>query len=111
MSDNEKRKNKFRSSKKWKQFRKDLKKKQKTDPITGAKLGATAVCHHLSLKPEEYEMLSEDRQVMLNHFSHKCLHYIYGDGNKYFDWRTRIAKLVELCERMDELNKEKHYVE
>jgi hypothetical protein len=104
MSDNEKKKAKFRRSNKWKNFRRELKRKQKTDPVTGSKLSTTAVCHHLSLKAEEYEMVSEDRQVMLNPQTHDCLHYLYGDGDRRYDWKARLEALKELCERMDRLN-------
>ncbi len=101
MSDTEKKKNKFRASQKWKKFRKDLKKKQKVDPITGSKLTPRAVCHHKDLRPENYEMVSEERQVMLNPQSHDLIHYVYGDGNKYYDWRERLENLRKLCEEMD----------
>lgn len=104
MSENEKKKSKFRRSNKWKNFRRELKRKQKTDPVTGSKLSTTAVCHHLSLKAEEYEMVSEDRQVMLNPQTHDVLHYLYGDGDRRYDWRKRLEALKELCERMDRLN-------
>lgn len=100
MSDTEK-KNKFRASQKWKKFRKDLKKKQKVDPITGSKLTPRAVCHHRDLRPENYEMVSEERQVMLNPQSHDLIHYVYGDGNKYYDWKERLENLRKLCEEMD----------
>ena len=104
MSDNEKKKSKFRRSNKWKNFRRELKRKQKTDPVTGSKLSTTAVCHHLSLKVEEYEMVSEDRQVMLNPQTHDMLHYLYGDGDRRYDWRKRLEALKELCVRMDRYN-------
>lgn len=106
MSDNERKKAKFRASPKWKKFRKDLKKKQQTDPITGSKLTPRAVCHHKDLRPENYEMLSDERQVMVNPLSHDLIHYVYGDGNKYYDWKERINRLVEICEQMDKFNKE-----
>ena len=105
MSDTEKKKQKFRASQKWKKFRRELKKNQKLDPITGSKLTPRAVCHHLDLLPENYEKVSEERQVMLNPMSHDLIHYVYGDGNKFYDWRERIQKLKELCEKMDEFNK------
>lgn len=104
MSELEKKKNKFRRSNKWKNFRRELKRNQKTDPVTGSKLSTTAVCHHLSLKAEEYEMVSENRQVMLNPQTHDVLHYLYGDGNRRYDWKRRIENLVKLCEEMDGFN-------
>ena len=104
MSDNEKRKAKFRRSNKWKNFRRELKRKQVFDPVTGSKLTPTAVAHHLDLDPNNYEMVSEDRQVMLNATTHKCLHYLYGDGDRRYDWRKRLEALKDLCERMDRYN-------
>ena len=111
MSDNEKRKNKFRSSKTWKDFRDYLRKSQKTDPVTGSKLTRRATTHHLDLDINNYEKISEDRQVMLNPETHSVLHYFYGNEKNMHDWRSRIDKIVELCERMDKFNKEnKKYV-
>ena len=104
MSEIEKRKSKFRASQKWKKFRKDLKKKQQVDPITGSKLTPRAVCHHLDLLPDNYEKVSEERQVMLNPMSHALIHYVFGDGNKYYDWRERLDNLRKLCERMEAYN-------
>ena len=105
MNDTEKKKQKFRASPKWKKFRRELKKNQKVDPITGSKLTVRAVCHHRDLNPENYEKVSEERQVMLNPMSHDLIHYVYGDGNKFYDWRERIQRLIEQCEKMDEFNK------
>lgn len=101
MSENEKKKNKFRRSNRWNNFRRELKRKQKVDPITGARLAPRAVCHHRDLKPENYEILSEERQVMLNPMSHDVLHYLYGDGDRRYDWRKRLEALREQCELMD----------
>lgn len=63
-----------------------------------------AVCHHLDLHEENYEKVSEDRQVMLNPQSHDLLHYVYGDGNRKYNWRKRILNLIALCKRMDKFN-------
>lgn len=102
MSPAERKKSKFRASQKWKKFRKDLKKKQQTDPITGSKLTPRSVCHHLDLREENYEMVSEERQVMVNPLSHDLIHYVFGDGNKYYDWRERLENLKKICERMEQ---------
>lgn len=102
MSPAERKKSKFRASQKWKKFRKDLKKKQQTDPITGSKLTPRAVCHHLDLREENYEMVSEERQVMVNPLSHDLIHYVFGDCNKYYDWRERLENLKKICERMEQ---------
>lgn len=104
MSDAEKKKSKFRRSNKWKNFRRELKKKQVFDPVTGSRLSTAAVCHHKDLNPDNYEKVSEDRQVMLNAQTHDCLHYLYGDGNRRYDWRKRILALIRLCKEMDRFN-------
>lgn len=104
MSEAEKKKSKFRRSNKWKNFRRELKRNQVFDPVTGSRLSTSAVCHHLDLRPENYEKVSEDRQVMLNPQTHDCLHYLYGDGNRRYDWRKRILALIRLCKEMDRFN-------
>lgn len=105
MSDNEKRKNKFRSSKKWKSFREYLRKKQRNDPVTGSRLTRRATVHHVDLDIDNYEKVSDERQVMLNPETHSVLHFFYGNEKNMYDWRDRITKIVELCERMDKFNK------
>lgn len=105
MSENEKRKNKFRRSVKWKKFRKELKKSQKFDPITGSRLTTRSTCHHLDLHIENYEKISEERQVMLNPESHDVLHYFYGNELNRHDWRKRVLNLIRLCKQMDKYNK------
>lgn len=81
-----------------------MKRNQKIDPITGSRLTPRAVCHHLDLNAENYEKVSEDRQIMLNSQSHDLLHYVYGDGNRRYNWRKRILNLIALCKRMDKFN-------
>lgn len=104
MSEAEKKKTKFRKTARWKNFRKELKKKQKVDPITGSRLTTSAQCHHLCLKLEEYEVIGEDRQIMCNNLSHDIIHFFFGDENKRHDWRKRVENLVSILERMEALN-------
>lgn len=101
MSDIEKKKTKFRRSNRWKNFKRELKRKQKTDPVTGSRLTTTCNCHHLDLRDRNYELLGEDRQVMLNSQTHDVLHFIYGSSGRYLNWRSRILALIGLCRRMD----------
>lgn len=102
----QKQKTKFRASKKWKDFRDKKRKEQKTDPVTGNKLGRQANLHHLNLDETKYDDLSnEDNFVFLGNFTHKVLHWL--GGNIKWDskkWQKRLEELRKLCERMDELN-------
>jgi len=106
MSENEKRKNKFRKSKKWKTFREEIRKTQKIDPVTGSKLTRRATVHHLDLNIDNYEKVSMERQVMLNPETHSVLHYFYGNERNTYNWRDRIDAIVKLCELMDGFNKD-----
>lgn len=104
MSENEKKKNKFRRTNKWKNFRKELKRKQKTDPVTGSRLSTSCTCHHLDLSMDNYEKVSEDRQVMLNPETHDVVHYFFGDGNRRYNWRCRILNIIRILKRMEKYN-------
>lgn len=106
MSDALKKKAKFRATSKWKNFRKYLRNKQKIDPVTGSKLNKVSTCHHLSLDVEQYTLIGEDRQVMLNCDTHTCLHFLYGNERIRHDWRKRLDNLAKLCEIMDKFNGE-----
>lgn len=97
-------KKKFRYSKEWKEFRQKLIKKQKIDPITGAKLGKLANCHHCDLDEEHYKDISNpDNFVMLNKLSHDCVHFLFLKS-KPKAWRERIKGLIKILEKMEELN-------
>lgn len=95
----------FRRSNEWKNFREKLKKRQKTDYITGSPLTKTSNCHHGVLDPAKYDDISDESKfIMLNTNSHSLLHFLYGDTNRRYDWKTRLKRLEELCIWMDELN-------
>lgn len=95
----------FRHSKEWKTFRTKLKKKQKTDPITGSPLAKTCNCHHLDLNPKHYTNIEkEENFVCLNNTTHEVLHWFFGDGRVRKDWRTRIKRVIEFLELMESIN-------
>ena len=97
-------KKKFRYGKEWREFRQKLIKKQKVDPITGTKLSKLANCHHMDLNEEHYKDLSdEDNFVMLNKLSHDMVHFMFLKS-KPKEWRKRIAGLIKILEKMEELN-------
>lgn len=101
---NQKAKNKFRATKKWKEFRDKKRKEQKVDPITGAKLTRMANLHHCDLNESHYEDLSnEDNFVFLNQMSHKVVHFLFLKS-KPSEWRNRIKNIIPILEKMEKLN-------
>lgn len=101
---NSKAKNKFRASKKWKEFRNKKRKEQKVDLITGAKLTRMANLHHCDLDESHYADLSnEDNFVFLNQMSHKVVHFFFLKS-KPSEWRNRIKNIISILERMEKLN-------
>lgn len=95
----------FRRSKAWKTFREKLKKNQKKDPVTGSPLQKNCNCHHLCEDPSKYDDISDDSKfICLNSMSHQCIHFLWGDAQRRNDWRTRLQRLKEICELMDEYN-------
>lgn len=104
--DNQKWKTKFRASKKWKDFRDRMREKQKVDPVTGAKLTRCANLHHKVLTDEESvytDISDEDNFVFVNQMTHKVIHFLFSKS-KPGEWRSRIARLVEILEDMEEKN-------
>ncbi len=96
----------FRRSKEWTTFRQRMKKKQKYDYVTGSPLAKGFNLHHLREDPKLYSDISDDSMfVCLNNMSHSCLHFLWGDETRRYDWKQRLQRLRELCELMDELNK------
>lgn len=95
----------FRRSKAWKTFRDRIKKMQTYDPVTGSRLTKTCNCHHLNEDPSKYDDISDDSKfICLNAMTHTVVHYLWGDAQKRNDWKTRIERLTEICELMDEIN-------
>lgn len=101
---NQKTKQKFRTTKKWKYFRKKKIEEQKFDPITGAKLGKMANCHHCDLDESHYEDLSiEDNFVCLNKMSHDIIHFLFSRKDPK-RWRKRILNVINILKKMENLN-------
>lgn len=104
MKNNQKDKQKFRASKKWKDFRDKKRKEQKIDPVTGAKLTRMANLHHCNLDESQYEDISnEDNFVFLNQATHKVVHFFFLKS-KPTEWRKRIERITQILEKMEELN-------
>lgn len=94
----------FRKTKAWKDFRQHMFEIQSIDPITNRKLLKGANLHHRCLDSNQYQILEEDRFVLLNRQSHKLLHLVYGDERRKKDWRKILDNLRIQCEEMDKYN-------
>lgn len=97
MTKESKAKSKFRQSSKWKSWRKYLKGKRKVDEITGAPLYKGWQCHHLDMRPENYEDLREEKFICVNRQTHQMIHWLF----RYRDWKRVLFKLSKLMTEMD----------
>lgn len=96
----------FRRSKAWKTFREKIRKMQRKDPVTGSPLTKGFNLHHLDLNPVNYTNIEDDSKFIgVNSTTHDVIHYFFGDSQRKNDWRTRLARITEILELMDELNK------
>lgn len=90
-------KNKFRASKKWKDWRiviyhKDMGK----DYITGSKLYKGYHLHHLDLREKNYTNLDdENRFLSLNKQSHDLVHWAYQYWIKDEDFLKRLEQVLK----------------
>lgn len=100
-------KTKFRRSKKWTTFRKHMRKKQSTDPITNYPLRAGCNLHHLDLNPNNYQDLSnESHFVFLNKQTHETIHWLF---NYYQNDKDVLNRVKDMLDKMLEFtNTYKH---
>ena len=104
----QKEKTKFRSTKAWKEFRARMREKQKTDPVTGAKLTRNANLHHKLLDEARYTDISDESHfVFLNQATHKVVHFLFLKS-KPKEWRNRLERLIPILEEMERLNGEEN---
>lgn len=95
-------KTRFRCTAKWKKFRKYLKKKQQIDPITGSPLSPTCSIHHLDMREENYEDLSDETHyVALNAQSHGTVHFIW---QAHGGWRRAVLSIIRILKAMERIN-------
>lgn len=94
MNEIQRKKRNFRATKKWKDFQKKMKVKQKgIDPITNKKLLKGANLHHKDLDENHYEDLSnENNFVYLNKQTHDFVHWLY----RYFVKDEEILERIKL---------------
>lgn len=95
-------KTKFRRSAKWTKFRRHVKSTQKTDPITGSPLAPTCSVHHLDMREENYEDLSDETHfVALNSQSHETIHFLW---QSHGGWRSAVLSLIRILKAMERIN-------
>lgn len=104
MNDVQKKKKKFRNSKRWKEFRHLKNVEQKgLDPITLGKIRKGSNLHHLNLSAEDYEDLSNpDDFVLLNHNTHETLHFLYTYYRKDEGILDRFKHYLDLMKKIEE---------
>lgn len=103
MNESQRKKAKFRSSKKWKSFKHEISVRQgERDYITGAKLRKYAALHHADLDPDNYQDLSNPHNFYyLNNGCHDVVHYLF----TYYKKDSKVLeRLQEVLDRMKELN-------
>lgn len=100
ITEHSKMKNVVRQSHEWKELREEVKKSQRTDPLTNSRLTKDFNCHHMDMNPDHYSDLNRDKFVGLNKLSHTVIHFFA----EMKDWRKGVAALTELLERMEELS-------
>ena len=95
-------KTKFRRSSRWMKFRKNMKKKQQTDPITGSPLSPACSIHHLDMREENYEDLSDETHfVALNAQSHETIHFLW---QAHGGWRRAVLSIIRILKSMERIN-------
>lgn len=71
-------KSKFRSTSKWKKFRRKVKEERKLDEITLKPLHKAWNLHHMNLDPLKYEDISDSNMYCaINKTTHEILHILY----------------------------------
>lgn len=90
----------FRKSDKWKRFRAKCRLHTSKDYLTGAQLARSWNLHHMDLRHEKYDDLSDmSRFLPLNSKSHDLVHYLWPVWKKD---RRVLDRLREILERMEE---------
>lgn len=96
-------KNKFRQTKEWKEWRKKIAENQNNiDIITGKKLYKGFNCHHLDMSSENYEQLIEENFIAVNKNTHEIIHNLF---RYYKTDETILERLKEVLDQMKKLNK------
>lgn len=103
-TENQKQKSKFRRSKRWLDFRMEMKEFQDgKDFVTNGKLPKGWNLHHANLNPEHYEELEPSDFFCLGNQCHDFVHWIYRyyrkDKNVLKRLKTVLDRMYELSEK------------
>lgn len=103
MNIQQKMKTKFRTSSKWKAFRKQIASKQNNlDVITQKPLRKGFNCHHKDLDEAHYQLLIESNFVCLNKQTHEFIHWLFNYYNKD---ETILYRIKIILDEMKEVNR------
>ena len=101
---NQKAKKKFRDSKRWKDFRRQMYEQSGREcAVTGYTLTKLWQLHHMSLDEEQYENLKPENFVCLSWNMHKVVHALFVKS-KPREWRKRVLNLIKILKQMEKLN-------
>jgi len=99
MTNEAKMKSKFRTTSKWKNWRKYIAKLQNNkDYITGRPLTKGYQCHHLDESAENYKKLDAKNFICVNRTTHKMIHWA-----ERYDYNLIVTNLLEVLQRMEVL--------
>ena len=101
---NQKSKKKFRDSKRWKDFRRQMYEQSGREcAVTGNRLTRLWQLHHMDMSEEHYENLKPENFVCLSWNMHKVVHALFVKS-KPRDWRKRVLNLIKILKSMEKLN-------
>lgn len=98
-------KGKFRQRKAWNEFRKQMRKECKVDPITGQPLAKNYNLHHCDFGEDAYDKLVPENFECLNNMSHDVVHFFFGCPGRLKNWRKLVLRLILILKKMEKLNK------
>ena len=101
---NQKSKKKFRDSKRWKDFRRQMYEQSGREcAVTGNRLTRLWQLHHMDMSEEHYENLKPENFVCLSWNMHKVVHALFVKS-KPREWRKRVLNLIKILKSMEKLN-------
>ena len=101
---NQKSKKKFRDTKRWKDFRRQMYEQSGREcAVTGNKLTRLWQLHHMDMAEEHYENLKPENFVCLSWNMHKVVHALFVKS-KPREWRKRVLNLIKILKKMEKLN-------
>lgn len=101
---NQKSKKKFRDSKRWKDFRRQMYEQSGREcAVTGNRLTRLWQLHHMDMSEEHYENLKPENFVCLSWNMHKVVHALFVKS-KPKEWRKRVLNLIKILKKMEKIN-------